>query len=130
MIPKSFPWICMIFLLLCELTRSTINMANRVSRRGKRKTAISRHVSGDHCISLLQHLSTHMHFITNVYERFLKANSTVPRQRVPLKGKGIRFHREGTVSQCAINFAIQLMLIFSANFNTICWQSRETALAR
>ena len=39
----------------------------------------------DHCILLLQHLSTHyMHFIKNGYKRFSKTNSTDPRQRVPL----------------------------------------------
>ena len=59
-------------------------MADRVSRRGKRKTAILRHVCVDHCILLLQHLSTQMHFITNGYKRFSKTNSFDPRQRVPL----------------------------------------------
>ena len=40
----------------------------------------------DQCILLLQYLSNHMHFITNGYKRFLKTNSTDPRQqRVPLK---------------------------------------------
>ena len=38
----------------------------------------------DHCILLLQHLPTHMHFITTGYKRFSKTNSTDPRQRVPL----------------------------------------------
>ena len=36
------------------------------------------------CILLLQHLSTHVHFITNGYKRFSKTNSTDSRQRVPL----------------------------------------------
>ena len=38
----------------------------------------------DHCIILVQHLSNHMHLITNGYKRFSKTNSTDPRQRVPL----------------------------------------------
>ena len=38
----------------------------------------------DHCILLLNHLSNHMHFITNGYKRFSKTNSTDLRQRVPL----------------------------------------------
>ena len=38
----------------------------------------------DHCILLLNHLSNHMHFITNGYKHFSKTNSTDPRQRVPL----------------------------------------------
>ena len=45
---------------------------------------MSRHVSVDHCILLLQHLSTYMHFITNGYKRFSKTSSTNLRQRVPL----------------------------------------------
>ena len=38
----------------------------------------------DHCIPLLYHISTHMHFITNGYKRFLSTNSSDPKQRVPL----------------------------------------------
>ena len=34
--------------------------------------------------SIVKHLSNYMHFITNGYQRFLKTNSTDPRQRVPL----------------------------------------------
>ena len=30
----------------------------------------------DHCIPLVQHLFTHVHFITNGYTRFSKTNST------------------------------------------------------
>ena len=37
-----------------------------------------------HCVLLLQHISTHMHFIKNGYKRFSKTNSTDPRQCVPL----------------------------------------------
>ena len=47
-------------------------MADRVSRRGKKKPTISRHICVDHCILLLQHLSTHMHFITNGYRTLFK----------------------------------------------------------
>ena len=38
----------------------------------------------DHYILFLQHLSTHMRFITNGYKRFSKTNSPDPRQRAPL----------------------------------------------
>ena len=41
-------------------------------------------VSVNHYILLFKYLSTHMHSITNGYKRFLRANSTDPRQRVPL----------------------------------------------
>ena len=59
-------------------------MADRVSRQGKRKTVQFQAVCVDHCILLLQHLSNHMHFLTNGYRCFSKTNSTDPRQRVPL----------------------------------------------
>ena len=36
----------------------------------KENRAISRHVCVDRCILLLQHLSNHMHFITNVTNAF------------------------------------------------------------
>ena len=34
--------------------------------------AVLRHISVDHCILLLKHLSTHMHFITNGYRMLFK----------------------------------------------------------
>ena len=40
-----------------------------------------------YCILLLQHLSSHMHFIVNGYRLFSKTNSTDPRQRVPLTNR-------------------------------------------
>ena len=61
-------------------------MADSVSRWGnKENRAILRHVCVDHCILLLQHLSTQMHFITNRCKCLSKTNSTDPRQRVPFK---------------------------------------------
>ena len=48
----------------------------------------------DHCILLSKHLSNHMHFITNGYKRFLKTNSTDPRQRVPLSiRRGVQLNK-------------------------------------
>ena len=48
-------------------------MADRVSRRGKRKInrAISRHICV-YIISTLKHLSNHMHLITNGYRMLFK----------------------------------------------------------
>ena len=84
MIHTSLPQNCVVFLLLCELRWSAIiNGRPCQTTRLKENRAISRHVCVDHCILLLQHLSTHMHFITNGYKRFSKTNSTDPRQRVP-----------------------------------------------
>ena len=48
-----------------------------------------------HCILLLQHPSTHMHFITNGYEHFSK---TDPRQRVPLI-----FHKMFRTAELPVN---------------------------
>ena len=60
-------------------------MADRVSKRGKRKTMQFRVILVLIIILLLKYLSNHiMHFITNSYKRFPKTNSTDPRQHVPL----------------------------------------------
>ena len=92
---KYLPRNCVVFLLLCKLTRSAIYGSQQIdshkingrpclSTRLEENRAISRHVCVDHCNLLLQHLSIHMHFVTNGYKRFSKTKSTNPRQRVPL----------------------------------------------
>ena len=91
----------MVFLLLCELTRSAIYGSQKFDSHKwptvlvdevklKENRAISMRVCVDHffCILLFYNifLPTDMHFIENGYKRFSKTNSTdPPRQRVPLK---------------------------------------------
>ena len=95
MIHTNLPQNCVVFLLLCELTRSAIYGSQKFASHKwptvfvdevKENHAISSDTCMDHYILLLKHLSNHMHFITNGYKRFSKTNSTDPRQRVPLKG--------------------------------------------
>ena len=78
MIHTNLPQNCVVFLLLCKLTRSAIYGSQKFDSH-KWPACV------DHYILLLKHLSNHMHFITNGYKRFSKTNSTDPRQRVPLK---------------------------------------------
>ena len=87
---------CVVFLLHRRLTRSAICgsqiFAGHFPINGrpcffatlKENREIPRHVCVDHYILLLNYLSNHMHFKTNGFKRFLKTNSTDPRQRVPL----------------------------------------------
>ena len=94
MIHTNLPRKCVVFLLLCELTRRPFEskiwlplMADRVSRRGKRKTTQFRVILVWIIILiLLKFLYNHIYayFKTNGYKRFSKTNSTDPRQRVPL----------------------------------------------
>ena len=71
---------CLVFLLPRRLTWSAI-YGSQIFDSHKWPTVLVRKVKGkprnfeancvDHCILLLQHLSNHMHFITNGYKRFL-----------------------------------------------------------
>ena len=94
MINPTSPRKCAVFLLPCRLTRSAIS-GSQIFDSNKWPTVSVRRVNGkprnfeeNLCgslyILLLKHLSTHMHFITNGYKRFLYSNSSDPRPRVSL----------------------------------------------
>ena len=79
MIHTNMPPKGTVFLLPRRLTRSAIyggqifdshKWPTVLVRTVKENHAISRQICVDHCILLLQHLSNHMHFITNGYKRF------------------------------------------------------------
>ena len=83
---------CVVFLLPRRQTRSAIHGSQFFDFHKwptvlVRKVKVKpRNIEANVCgslILLLKHLSNHMHFITNGYQRFLKTNSTDPRQRVP-----------------------------------------------
>ena len=93
MIHTLLPQNCVVFILLCELTPSTIYGSQKFDSHKwptvfvdevKGKPPISSDTCMDHYILLLKYLSNHMHFIANGYKRFSETNSTDPRQRVPL----------------------------------------------
>ena len=88
MIHTNLPRNCVVFLLLCELTRSAIygsqKYLDRVSRRGKRQTVQFQYLFVTHVFNFLNIFYPYA-FITNGYKRFSKSNSTDSRQRVPLR---------------------------------------------
>ena len=98
MIHTNMPRNCVVFLLLCEPIQSAIYGSQKFDSH-KWPTVLVDEVKGkpwifEAClcgslILLLQHLSTHMHFVTNAYKRFSKTNSTDPRQRVPLNSNSL-----------------------------------------
>ena len=100
MVHTNLPRNCVVFLLLCELTRSAIYGSQKCDSH-KWPTVLVDEVKGKPCnfeaclcgllYSTLQHLSTHMHFITNGYKLFSKTQGD-PRQRVPLKAKCVTFY--------------------------------------
>ena len=107
MIHTSLPRNCEVCLLLRELTRSAIYVSQNFDSH-KWLTVVVDEVKGKPCnfeaclcgslYSTLQHLFTHVHFITNGYTRFSKTNSTDPRQRVPLiKSDKIKTHNHKSV---------------------------------
>ena len=103
MIHTYLPRNCVVFLLLCKLTRCAIYGIH------KWPTVL---VDGDHYILLLKYLSNHMHFIRNGYRCFPKTNSTDPRQRVPLMAIKAYIGRYraalDSTSQCILrNFSFQ-----------------------
>ena len=70
-----------VFLILCELTLSAIYGSQKLDShklptvlvvKVKRKPRNFKAFCVDHCILLLQHLFTHMHFITNGYKMLFK----------------------------------------------------------
>ena len=94
MIHTNLPLNRVVFLLLCELTRSAIYGSQKFDSHkwltvlvqfwGKLLWIIVFYL-------LLQHLSINMHFTTNDYKRFSKTNSTDPRQRVPLNNVSLHY---------------------------------------
>ena len=69
----------------------------------------------DHCILLLQHLSTHQHFIKNSYKRFSNTNSTDPRQRVPLNKNEALFVQLDNVLLIYITICCLIFQVFYYN---------------
>ena len=94
MIHTNLPWVCVVFLLLCELTPSAIyGPSKKIDSHKWRPWFLVDEVQWKprnfewiiiHVFYFLKYLSYHMHFITNGYKHFLKTNSSDPRQRVPL----------------------------------------------
>ena len=85
----------MVFLLLCERTRTAIYESQKFDSRKwptvfvdevkeKENHTILSNTCVAHYILLLKYLSNRVHFVTTGYKRFSKTNSTDPRQRVPL----------------------------------------------
>ena len=74
MIHTNLPWNCVVFLLLCELTRSAIygrqifDSHNWSTVLVDEEKLILSDICVDHYILLLKYLSNHMHFITNGYK--------------------------------------------------------------
>ena len=83
---------CMVFLLLCELTRLAILWSKKLDStkwhavliHGIRKTMQFRGIILWMIIFHFLNIFPTMHFIINGFKRFSKTNSTNPRQRVPL----------------------------------------------
>ena len=80
MIYTNMPRNCVGFFLPRRLTRTTIygsksfdshEWPTMLVRDVKENRAILSDTCVDHYILLLKHLSNHMHFITNVFKRFL-----------------------------------------------------------
>ena len=89
MLHTNLPQNRVVFLLLCELTRSAIygsqNLADRVSRRGKRKTVQFPGVIVRIIVLYFYNIFLPVGILSkNGYKHFSKTNSTDPRQRVPL----------------------------------------------